>query len=250
LEAAQSTTCPPEEEPTLYIPVRSDDTSEDLTDAISNWMLNQQLNNADIQAAFGLNDGNTMGVIVNEYVVVDANGRVYPTCVQHGGSGDACVDELVCWNGVTAGAASEQRSALLAAAKRNNYKNANCPGIQTMCAPLSTFWTDMMVDRSFDQSVIDNTCVSDGGDVMYVTMDAYKKVCVGLTTMAQPQNVECPMSNDDVYFCSAVTNGLATFGFPAQTMNALEQAYETATAGGMFMEDSFTHPQCRGFMGM
>merc|ERR1712176_1241536 len=110
---AMSVTCAPTQEPTmgtsLYVPTGSDITSDQLTGPTSNWMFNQQNNNANVRAAFDLDNGNTLGVAGDQYVVVDGSGRVYETCVQHGAAGNACVDELVCWNGETAGSASEQR---------------------------------------------------------------------------------------------------------------------------------------------
>lgn len=242
---AMSVTCSPTVEPTmgpsLYVSTASDLTSSDLTDPASNWMFNQQNNNADVQAAFGLNDGNTLGVVGDEYVVVDSTGRVYPTCVMHGASGAACVEGLVCWNGASAGSASEQRSALLQAAERNDYKNANCPTLE--CDSLSGFYSDYLTAVGVTDDVFKNMCVMPSGAVMYVTRDACKHVCVGFGT----ENGVCPSSNDEFYFCPGTNDGLGSWGWPAQFTNAIANSWEQATAMGSFDEAMFHHPQCRGY---
>ena len=89
-------------------------------------MFGQMTGNAEVQEALGLNDGNTLDVVGNQYVVVDQTGRVYSTCVQHGAANDACdTENLVCWNGQTAGQAGEQRQALIQPAERNDFKMGN-----------------------------------------------------------------------------------------------------------------------------
>jgi len=242
---AMSVTCSPTVEPTmgpsLYVSTASDLTSSDLTDPASNWMFNQQNNNADVQAALGLNDGNTLGVVGDEYVVVDSTGRVYPTCVMHGASGTACVEGLVCWNGENAGSASEQRSALLSAADRNDYKIENCPTLE--CDPLSGFYSDYLTAVGVTDHVFNNMCVMPSGAVMYVTRDACKHVCVGFGT----ENGVCPSSTDEFYFCPGTNDGLGSWGWPAQFTNAIANSWEQATAMGSFDEAMFHHPQCRGY---
>merc|ERR1719242_2422807 len=134
---AMSVTCAPTVEPTmgpsLYESSASTLTQADIDGPSSNWMFNQQNNNALVREAFGLDSGMTLGVANDQYVVSDESGRVYETCVQHGASGNACSDEYVCWNDATAGSASEQRSALLAAAERNDFMIASCPALVGVC---------------------------------------------------------------------------------------------------------------------
>lgn len=241
---ALDVTCAPTAEPTmgtsLYVPTGSMYTQNDITDPLSSWMFNQQNNNGDVQAAFGLNDGMTLGTVDNQYVVSDASGRVYETCVQHGASGDACDSDLVCWNGESAGAASEQRSALLAAAERNNFQIASCP-TNTQCTALSGYYIEMFADRGITEEVHANLCVSNEDALMYVTRDAYKHVCLGFGSGSD----ECPSSMNEFYLCAGVNDGLATFGWPGQFANAVARANENAMAGGNWDEDAFTHPQCR-----
>jgi len=239
---AMSTTCPPEEEYNPYVATASTMTSADITGPTSNWMFNQQNNNADVQAAFGLNDGMTLGVAGNQYVVSDANGRVYPTCIQHGAAGNACdTDNLICWNGETAGSASEQRSALLAAAERNDFKHASCPTMGD-CTAMSGFYADLFTARGLDLSLMANLCHDSNMSLMYVTRDAYKHVCIGFG--ASWDNL-CPTSLDQVYTCSGVNDGYGVFGWPGQVVGAIEQAYNAAMVNGAFSADAFAHPQCR-----
>jgi hypothetical protein len=245
---AMSVTCPPVVEPTLYVSTASGLTTSDTVTPASNWMFNQQNNNGDVQAAFGLNDGNTLAVVGEgtdqQYAVVDSDGRVYPTCVMHGASGTTCADGLVCWNGQSAGSASEQRSALLAAAERNDFKISSCPEIQSSCTPLSGYYWDQFSPQGIDEATFNNMCYNvDTGALMYVTRDACKHVCVGFGT----GNAVCPTSNDDFYFCPGTNEGLGSFGWPAQFTNAVVNAYNQAMAGGSMNADMFHHPQCRGY---
>lgn len=243
---AMSVTCSPTMEPaTLYEPVVSELTSTDVTDPASNWMFNQQNNNADVQAAFGLTEGNTLAVVQDDdgnqqYVVVDTDGRVYPTCVQHGASGTACIiNNYICWNGATAGTASEQRSALLQAAERNNFQNAACPTIdEDACTPLSGFYKDDMAAAGMGDDVFANLCVGSDGTLKYVTRDAYKSTCVAWGE----QNRRCPPEGTDArYFCPGTNEGVGSFGWPSQFINSVAAAYNAA-GGDM---DSFTHPDCQ-----
>jgi len=252
---AMSVTCPPTEaptaEPSLYISTASTLTSGDVKDADSNWMFNQQNNNADVQTAFGLNDGNTLAVVdkddVQEYVVVDSTGRVYQTCIQHGASGTACDADLVCWNGATAGSASEQRSALLDAAVRNDFKSQSCPTIQEACTPIPyNFYSTYFTNIGMPESLLRNMCYSDTDrSMLYVTRDAYKEICVGYIGSGNAQNDLCPTDLGQTYFCSGNNNGLQTFGWPQQFVNSVSHAYSNSVTNDVFNEDMFTHPQCR-----
>jgi hypothetical protein len=207
-------------------------------------MFNQQNGNANVQGALGLNDGNTLAVVGDEYVVVDSTGRVYPTCVMHGAAGATCGDGLVCWNGETAGSASEQRSALLAAGERNDFRISSCPSIQSACTAVSGFYETYFTGVGVSTDVFANMCTDTmSGALMYVTRDAYKHVCIGFGT----NNGVCPASNDDFYFCPGTNDGLGSWGWPGQYTNAVEKAYEQAMRGGSFDEDVFHHPQCRGY---
>merc|ERR550534_3211108 len=234
---AMSVTCPPTEAPTmgtsLYVSTASDMSTDDLTDPLSNWMFNQQNNNGDVQTAFSLNDGNTLAVVENEYVVVDGNGRVYPTCVQHGGSGDACDASLICWNGNTAGSASEQRSALLQAAERNDFKNANC--VSQTCAALSGYYEDQFVSRGLPEGMTNNLCVSNDA-LFWVTRDAQKHVCIGFGEGTS----SCPSDMNEFYVCSGSNDGLQTFGWPGQFSNACTCLRERP--GKWIFRRRFIHP--------
>jgi len=248
---AMSVTCSPTMEPaTLYEPVVSELASTDVTDPASNWMFNQQNNNGDVQAALGLGDlgSNTLAVVQDDdgnqqYVVVDTDGRVYPTCIQHGASGTACSPNYVCWNGATAGSASEQRSALLQAAERNNFQNAGCPTISSDdCSPLSGFYADDLAARGMGDDVFANLCVGGDGTLKYVTRDAYKSTCIGFGT----NNARCPPEGSDArYFCPATNGGVGSFGWPAQFGNSVEAAYNAAGGSEAFDADMFTHPDCQ-----
>lgn len=246
---AMSVTCAPTAEPTmatsLYVSTDSGMDSSDTTTPASNWMFNQVNNNADVQAALGLNDGNTLGVVtkneVQEYVVVDSNGRVYPTCVQHGASGTACDADLVCWNNLNAGSASEQRSAVIEAGKRNDYKISTCPTLTAQ--GLSGYYLDQLTSRGISQETFDNIVVDEYGAVLYVMQDSYKHICVGFGTENRP----CPLNGDltQFYFCAGANDGLGTMGWPAQFANAVQRAHEAGLTDGVLDGNSFTHPQCR-----
>lgn len=253
-----SVTCSPTVEPTtgpsLYTPTASGFTSSDMATPDSQWMFNQQNNNGEVQAAFGLNDGNTLGVMgdanAQQYVVMDSTGRVYPTCVQHGASGAARNADYYTWNGNTAGAASEQRSALLAAAVRNDFKNANCPSLVDSCTAVSNYYrNDIEEFTGTDLNIFDNLCIDEYGSLMYVMQDFYKHVCVGMV-QADSGSTQCPLdgalTNSVSYFCGGINGGLATFGWGGQMVGAIEKAFLNAVEGGTdFSADSFTHPQCR-----
>lgn len=248
---AMSVTCPPTQMPTaapgLYEATGSTLTESDLSDPASTWMFNQQNNNAEVQEAFGLNSGNTLAVSSSQYVVVDDTGRVYETCVQHGASGDSCqTDSLYCWNGNNAGSASEQRSALLAAATRNDFKVAACPTLVGVCDQITNFYRNEFPNSPLTvNNVWDNMCVTPTDAVMYVMRDAYKHVCVGLVSSGGA-NVECPADLSSGFFCAGLNGGLGVYGWPGQIMGALDIAYENATPeGASFDADAFTHPQCR-----
>merc|ERR1712038_139020 len=252
LDAALSVTCNPTPAPTaapsLWQSTMSMYTTADLTDPLSNWMFNQMNNNAQIQEDFGLNDGNTLAVIGNQYVVVSGD-YVYPTCVQHGAAGDAADPTLVTLTGTTAGQASEQRSALYLAADRNDFKHEDCPDLEGVCTKLSGFFMDMLADRGrVPETIAENLCVDSMGSLMYVTQDAYKHICVGHGGSADSIEL-CPMSNTDIYFCGGINGGLGTWGYPGQQMGAVEQAYSYATndGNGPFDAYMFMHPQCRNY---
>jgi len=236
-------TCTTPEPASLYTPTNSGLT-ETATPA-SNWMFNQQNNNGEVQAAFGLSeDGNSLAVVADsdgnqQYAVVDASGRIYPTCVMHGAASATCVDDLFCWNGENAGTASEQRNALLAAATRNDFKYAECPTIS--CTKLSAWYEDLFTARGITTDTLANMCVDDYGSVIYVTMDAYKHICVGFGT----SNGVCPANDDQVYFCPGTNDGLMSWGWSGQFANAVQKANDAAMATGEFNADTFTHPQCR-----
>jgi len=251
LDAALSVTCNPTPAPTaapsLWQSTTSMYTTADLTDPISNWMFNQMNNNAQIQEDFGLNEGNTLAVIGNQYVVVSGD-NVYPTCVQHGASGDAADPTLVTLTGTTAGQASEQRSALFEAADRNDFKHEDCPDLEGVCTKLSGFFMDMLAERGqVPETIAENLCVDSMGSLMYVTMDAYKHICVGHGGTSDSTDL-CPMSNTDIYFCGGVNGGMGTWGYPGQQMGAVEAAYGYATENNApFDAYMFIHPQCRNY---
>jgi len=254
---AMSVTCPPTQpptaEPSLYTATGSDLTVDDLVDYQAlgtRWMFNQQANNADVQEAFGLNDGNTLGVAMTsdgnyQYVVYDASGRVYETCVGHGDSNQGvsdCPEGMYCLGSSgTVGAASNQRNCLLEAAKRNDYKWSGCASLATDCLAMSyNYFEEFFVSRDVPTTVLDNLCVdTTTADIRYVMLDAYKNICIGFgggTELCPPSD---NLSAD--YFCSGVTNGEGTFGWTGQLANAIEVAYNNAQGD----YDNFVHPQCR-----
>lgn len=248
LDAALSVTCPPTMQPSaspsLWQAIEPMYSEEELTDPISNWMFNQMNNNAQIQTDFDLNNGNTLGVIGNQYVVV-SEGRVYPTCVQHGGSGDAADPALVTVTGTTAGSAGEQRTALFAAATRNDYKHKDCPDLMDVCMPVSNYWVGEFTGRGLPEDIVDNLCYY-AGSMMYVTKDAYKHICVGHGGAAEAVEL-CPLSNTDTYFCGGINGGQSVWGYPGQQTGAIDQALQNAMENGEFDVYYFTHPQCRGY---
>jgi len=250
----ESVTCPPTEMPTMgysmYTDTSSELTGDDLAEPSSNWMFNQMNNDAQVQEDFDLGS-NTLGVTQYgnsmQYVVVDSEGRVYETCVQHGGSGDECEEGLVCWNGATAGSAGEQKSALYEAAKRNDYKIATCPHLTGPCTQLPyNFYETMFNDMNIDLAVLENLCTNeDTRELLFVMKDAHKAVCIGSGVASMDA---CPADHltGSNYFCSGIQNGGGVYGWPAQFVGAIEEAYSNAmTTDGTFMDDSFHHPQCR-----
>jgi len=168
------------------------------------------------------------------------NNRVYPTCVAYGAPSSACTDEnLICpiWRteGVF-GFAGNQRAVLADAFLRNDFKHQDCPTIQEECEPIEGikegYWKDLFVQRTgLEVSYAQNLCVNTAtSEVRYVGADAYMNTCVGFSKEATE---ECPTSRS--FLCRGDYQGMVTYGWPGQIMEALGRAVEQSNS---------RHPSC------
>jgi len=205
------------------------DVSADCVDLPGDWYFNTATGS--LSQNFCVHNG--------QFVVVDDDGKTYPTCVQYDSQQTTpCdMDNFICGaqrDGIQ-GWPNQSKDALTEAVKRADFKHKDCPTVQDECSPLGTYWTDFITDASvFTAEETNNVCVSAAGQFRVVQKDQYADTCVGFN-----ENARTPCPNDRDYICAGNDGGSLVYGWPGQIVATLGKALANVA-------ENYRHPQCSG----
>jgi len=191
-------------------------------------------------------DAETMTMCVSDgQYMVEVDGKVYATCVAYGTPNqDTCGDEsLVCpslpsdsnvfgWGG-------NQRSALVAAMSRADFKHPECPTSTCMSmdslADSGTYWKDQVLSNPYTtvtEAAVDNVCVTPYNEVMMITREGMCNTCLGWSSVATD------ICDTQKFICAGHSGqGEFTYGWPGQIARTLAVAVANE-------EGNYMHPQC------
>jgi hypothetical protein len=176
---------------------------------------------------------------------VEDESQYWPTCVAADTSG--CSDtDLVC--GTALGDENTQASRIYAAIKRNDYKHADCPSLETTCKSMPQWMWENIKDALLAlygctdisngdllETLKENVCYGKNDYIVrYVEKTAgLIHTCTSIRfDYPSPQHV-CPHDRD--YLCAGMEFGMDTFGWPDN------QALLIARG---LMQDTKVHPTC------